>query len=476
MNSTEALVRLRTEADVHLFPEDRAAPGLSVRALILYPTIAVLGAGVQLLRMWDSRPLDSIWSEDGGIWLSDALNRGFLHNFTTSYNGYLQGLSRLVAEPVSWLPVDWYAPAMAIIGALIVSGCALFVWRASAPHIRNPYLRASLTVLVLLLPVVGTESVANVTNSIWSLLFACFFALLWRPQNLATAVGAAILVLVAALTNIAVVFFLPLWLMRLVAARDRRDLVIVAAFAIGLAIQLGFSSGDFGLRGEAGDQVRTSSAPACDPFSSDPCWDWELVPAYAQRIAGGAIGGQQINGELWKAVGPPLPVVLGLGLIALVALALRERRTRILVPLTIGTSIAMFLVAGWQRWGAGGIFFYWPEGDFTGGSHYLITPTLLLLTAIILQLDAVIRKRPDEPVGPVRRKALVAAVVVFILATALVGFHVGDRRIRGSVPWSDEVAQAHTVCGQPDSPPYVLVPTDRLFTDFPVQVPCDRLR
>jgi hypothetical protein len=476
MNGTEALVRLRTEADAHLFPEDRAAPGLSIRALILYPTIAVLGAGVQLLRMWDSRPLDSIWAEDGGIWLSDALYRGFFHNFTTSYNGYLQGLSRLVAEPVSRLPVDWYAPAMAIVGALIVSGCALFVWRASAAHIRNPYLRASLAAMVLLLPVVGTESLANVTNSIWSLLFACFFALLWRPRSLAAAVGAAILVLVAALTNIAVVFFLPLWLMRLVAARDRRDLVIVAAFAIGLAIQLGFSSGDFGLRGEAGDQLRTSSAPACDPFSSDPCWNWELVPAYAQRIVGGAVGGQQINGELWKAIGPPLPVVLGLGLIALVAVALRERRTRILVPLTIVISIAMFLVAGWQRWGAGGIFFYWPEGEFTGGSHYLITPTLLLLTAIILQLDAVIRKRPDEPVGLVRRKALAAAAVVFILAAALIGFHVGDRSIRGSVSWSDEIAQAHAVCGHPDSPPYVLVPTNQLFNSFPVQVPCDRLR
>ena len=314
------------------------------------------------------RPLDSLWAEDGGIWLSDALNRDFFDAFTTPYNGYLQGLSRLVAEPVSWLPVDWYAPAMAIVGALIVSGCALFVWRASAAHIRNPYLRASLAAMVLLLPVVGAESLANVTNSIWPLLFACFFALLWRPRSVAAAVGAAILVLVAALTNIGVVFFLPLWLMRLIAARDRRDLVIVAAFAIGLAMQFGLSAGEIGLRGEAGDEVRTSAVSACEAFSTDPCWDWELVPAYAQRIVGGAVAGQQINGELWKAIGPPLLVILGLGLIALVAVALRERRTRILVPLTIAISIAMFLVTGWQRWGAGGLFFYWPEDEFTVGA------------------------------------------------------------------------------------------------------------
>ncbi|MGC1798847.1 MAG: hypothetical protein WA701_00535 [Solirubrobacterales bacterium] len=473
MNGTEALVRLRTEANAHLFPEDAAAPVLSVRALILYPTIAVLGAGVQLLRMWDSRPLDSIWAEDGGIWLSDALYRGFFHNFTTPYSGYLRELPRLVAEPVSRLPVDWYAPAMAIVGALIVSGCALFVWRASAAHIRNPYLRASLAAMVLLLPVVGTEAVANVSNSIWPLVFACFFALLWRPRSLTAAVGAAILVLVAALSSIAVVFFLPLWLIRLVAARDRRDLVIVVAFAIGLAMQFGLAGGEIGLNGEVGHPHGNSPVPACKAFSTHPCWNWELVPAYAQRIVGGAVAGQQINGELWKAIGPPLLVVQGLGLIALVAVALRERQTRILVPLTIVISIAMFLVVGWQRWGAGGSFFYWPEDRFTGGTSYLITPTLLLLTAIILQLDAAIRKRSDEPVGSVRRKALAAAVVVFILAAALVGFHVGDRRIRGSISWSDEVAQAHAVCGQPDSPPDVVVPTDEVFT---IRVPCDRLR
>ena len=470
MYGTEALARFRTEADAHLFPKDPTPPGLNARAIMVYPALVALATGVQLLRMWDSRPLDSVWAEDGGVWLSDALNRGFFDAFTTPYNGYLQGLSRLVAEPVSWLSVDSYAPAMAIVGALIVSGCALFVWRASTAHIRNPYLRAALAAMVVLLPVGGAESLANVTNSIWPLLFACFVALLWRPRSVAAAVAAATLVLVVALTNIGVVFFLPLWLMRLSAARDRRDLVIVAAFAIGLAMQFGLSAGEIGLH-----EVRTSVAPTCGAFSTDPCWDWELVPAYAQRIVGGAVAGQQINAELWKAIGPPLLVVLGLGLIALVVVALRERRTRILVPLTIVISIAIFLVTGWQRWGAGGVFFYWPEGEFTAGFHYLITPTLLLLFAIVLQLDTAIGERPASPSARVRREALAAAVIVFILAAAVVGFHVGDEEIRGSGSWSDAVARAQAVCNQPDSPPAAQISKDSLI-NFPFPVPCDRLR
>ena len=83
---------------------------------------------------------------------------------------------------------------------------------------------------------------------------------------------------------------------------------------------------------------------------------------------------------------------------------------------------------------------------------------------------------PGEPVGPVRREALAAAVVVFILVAAVVGFHVGDRRIRGSVSWSDGVAQAQAVCDQPDSPSEVQVSTGTRLINFPFQVPCDRLR
>ena len=62
-----------------------------------------------------------------------------------------------------------------------------------------------------------------------------------------------------------------------------------------------------------------------------------------------------------------------------------------------------------------------------------------------------------------------------IVAAFAIGLQVGDRRVRGSVSWSDEVAQAKAVCGQPDSPPDVQIFTGEIL-NFPVQVPCDRLR
>ena len=68
MYGTEALARFRTEADAHLFPKDPTPPGLNARAIMVYPALVALATGVQLLRMWDSRPLDSVWAEDGGVW------------------------------------------------------------------------------------------------------------------------------------------------------------------------------------------------------------------------------------------------------------------------------------------------------------------------------------------------------------------------------------------------------------------------
>ncbi len=384
--SAELVVRARELLELDLFrdPPPQARDPRVRLALIGFFCLAVI---VQLLRMWSSRPLDSLFIEDASVWLPGALSRDTLEALSTPFNGYLQTVSRLVAEPVAALPVEAYAPAMAIAGAAIVAASACVVWRASAGYFESRYLRGALVALMILLPVVGAESLATVTNSIWFLLYACMWALLWRPKSRGETAVAAGVVALAALSNLGVLFLLPIWLARALVIRDRSDLAIVAAFAAALVIQLAFSADEIGLRGEEGDPVRANDLPACEPFSTAACWDWELVPAYGQRVVGGAIAGQQVNGELWKLAGNLWIVVLAAGLLALLWAAVRDLHTRWLVPLLVLTSAALFLVSGYQRWGAGGLFFLWPEGEFREGSHYLITPTLLLLTAILLQLD-----------------------------------------------------------------------------------------
>ncbi|HVA06829.1 MAG TPA: hypothetical protein VNG12_08825 [Acidimicrobiales bacterium] len=67
------------------------------------------------------------------------MNRGTVDDLGTPYDGYIQTVARLVAEPVSLLPIKWFASCMAVVGAAIVTCCAFVVWKASASYPRSPF-------------------------------------------------------------------------------------------------------------------------------------------------------------------------------------------------------------------------------------------------------------------------------------------------------------------------------------------------
>jgi hypothetical protein len=467
MGASSFAKRLRVFLGQSLFLDRPPPPPITRRRVVACLGLAVLCIVIQLVRMWSSVPLDSMWAEDGGTWIPDAMSRGVIDALTTTYNGYLQTSSRLVAEPVALLPVAWFAPVMAICGAAIVTGCAFVVWRASAGHIESPQLRAALAAMVVLLPVVGAETLDNVTNSIWFLLFASFWVLLWRPTTFARAAAAAGFILIAALSNAAIVVFAPLWLLRLIAIRDRRDAIIVGAYALGVAIQLAFSW-NAPVQGEGGTHLDPEVAALFAPH-----WDWSLVPAYAQRIIGGALAGQTINTFLWESLGTALEMALAAALLAVVAFsALGPARSRVLVPLAVAASVGLFLVIGYRRWYPFGMGFTWQHGtSSTNQAHYMVTPTLLLLSALVVQLDA----RP-RLVAPVAWNRLRVGGVLIVLVTALISFEVGDVTVRGAPTWSDALDAARLQCAvaHPDRVSVPIAPR-RFAGSFHAPIPCSKL-
>ncbi len=277
------------------------------------------------------------------------------------------------------------------------------------------------------------EALDNVTNSIWFLLFAAFWVLLWRPASLPRAVGAACVLFLATISNVGVVALLPLWLLRLAAIRDRRDAVIVGGFAAGLAIQLGVSWNELNLSGEAG----------LKQGSLAPHWDWGLLPAYLQRIVGGATVGNEVAGNLWKQLGVAFEFVLGAALLTLAGAPLLMKRCRVrwVVPLTIALSVLLFLTTGYRRWESGGSQFLWPAGTFNNHfSRYMIAPTLLLLSGLFIALGA--RRSPSERD---RRTVRVGAALAVSVA-AVLSFNVGDLSTRGIPTWSDALASSRARC------------------------------
>jgi hypothetical protein len=449
---------VRTWLTLTLFPDPPPAQRIGVRRTLVVSGLGLLAVAIQMARMWSSAPLNSLWAEDGKTYLGDSANGSDIHALLTPYSGYLQLVSRLVAAPVSKLPVAWFAPAMAICGAAIVAGCALIVWSASAGHITNPYLRATLAAMVVLLPIVGVETLDNVTNSIWFLLFAAFWILLWRPATLARTVGVAAVLLLAVLSNGGTIFLLPLWLLRLVAIRDRRDRVIVASYAIGIAIQLVLS---WDVRNERGENL-SPFVRAIEAALGPPQWHWSLLPAYVQRIVGGAATGQRITGYLWVHLGTPFEIALGIALIAFVAFAIAgtDGRTRVIVPLTVAISLGIFLYEGYQRWSSAGKTFLWPKGTaFTEANwddpHYFVVPTLLLLSAIFMRLDA-----HPRIISTTAWRSLQTVGVLFVVFAALLSFNVSDPSLRGSPTWSRALSVGRSQCVRkhPDTVEIVTAP------------------
>jgi hypothetical protein len=442
--SADSVGRARRWLDSNVFPDPPTPPRITPQRAMIIAVVVVMAAAVQLARMSSSAPLNTLYAEDGATFLADATTRGFLDPLTTPYNGYLQTSSRLIASLVAKLPVHWWAAAMTIAGTVIVTGCLLLVWRASAGYIQSAYLRGTLAAMVILLPTVGVESLGNVVNSIWFLLFAAFWALLWRPATLLGAAGAASVLFLVAISNAGVLFLLPFWLLRLVAIRDRRDTIMVAGFAIGVAVQLGLSWGQTNRVGEEIGAPVSAATHILQHFAGLPHWHWTLLPAYLQRVVGGAVTGQRITGYLWVHLGTIFEVALGVVLIAFVAFALTssDRGIRVLVPLTVAISLSMFLFEGYRRWALGGHTFLWPRGTAnSASSHHMIVPTLLLLSALFMLIDVGLRHRSVTASTLLR-----TGVVLTVLLTALLSFDVGSRGWRGSVTWSQALNGARAKC------------------------------
>lgn len=182
--------------------------------------------------------LDTLWAEDGTIFLQTSLDSGFLGSLAKPYAGYLHAFPRLVAEAVLWLPPRWWSEGMSGAGALAGAALALFVFTASKAQLRVTRVRGALALGMLLLPAAGIETTIAACNTHWYLIFASFWALLWRPPGAGGILCATVVVLLGVLSDPFVVLFAPIVLLRLLALPRWREQVVSIAFVLGAAAQL----------------------------------------------------------------------------------------------------------------------------------------------------------------------------------------------------------------------------------------------
>jgi len=226
-------------ADLFAAPAETAPrPGLARWAFVLVQVVAIaIGAVVMLARIGGRPAWQSVWAEDPGIYLPQALAHPW--DLLQSYGGYLQLVPRLIGQVAALVPLRDASVVFAVGGALVASGCGLFVYHASAGQVSSRWLRALLGLSVLLLPVAQLEIADNGVNTIWYLLVALFWAALWRPRTRAGAAVAAVVAFAAAASTSLALLYAPLFAARaFVLPRRPREHAATAGWALGCLIQV----------------------------------------------------------------------------------------------------------------------------------------------------------------------------------------------------------------------------------------------
>ena len=397
-------------ADLFPAPAEPAARARLARWAFLLVQVAVvaLGALVLLARMGNRPAWDSVWAEDPGIYLPGALAHPW--QLLQSYGGYLQLVPRLIGQIAALLPIRHASAAFAVGGALVASACGLFAYHACAGQISSRWLRALLGLSVVLLPVAQLEILDNGVNSIWYLLYALFWAALWRPRTKTGAATAAVVAFAAAASTSLALVYAPLFVARaLVVPRRPREHAATAGWAAGSLLQV------VAILSSHLSRVLRPRNPL------------NAVLYYLHEVLLPALG-WHLSWHLRDLVGLTGATLLAGGLLV-VALALvvvtQPGRCRVFVVTAVATGLVFTAVTSALAWGGPG---QRVTVRMEHGARYSTVPILLLDAALIVAADAYARRWWPRP----RAIAAVAVLVAVLAAGWATDFRYPVRRLSGA--------------------------------------------
>ena len=357
---------------------------------------------------------DTIYAEDYRI-PDQALQKHW--NIFIGYNSNWQFLPRVIAQFVVYLPITQASRAFAVAGALVAACCALFIYHASAGHIRSSWLRALLAVALVLLPAAPMEIIDSGVNSVWYVFPAMFWALLWRPRTRAGMAVALVLAFTAAASNSLCFLFLPLVAARLYVLRRPREHAGGVGWLAGCLAQVPFVVSAY----QSGVS-RLSSQPATPSASRSPSTG---MTSCCPRSAGwhlvcgcGSLAG--LNGAT------ALAGVVLVAIFAVILVTQAGARPFVVTALVIGFIFPVVGITETAHLARATMF---PAEQ--PGSRYTVLPIYLFVSAVIVAVDYALRRRraaqpepgpgPGPGPGPARgagrvRPAMAVTALVAVLA------------------------------------------------------------
>ncbi|MFD0819106.1 hypothetical protein ACFQ0D_12515, partial [Micromonospora zhanjiangensis] len=380
--------------------------------------LAVLAVGggtvLSLLRQAGAGALDTLWAEDGRVFLADAAARSTLDALATPYGGYFNTVPRLLAEVMVWFPADRAAAVAAVEAAVVTSVLALVVFTACRSHLTEVPLRLLVSVPMVVVPV----GMAEVPNSIsylhWPLLYTSLWMFVWVPASRTGRLVATAVVVLTVLSDLLALVFVPLAVARWYVRRDRHSALLAGVLVVGLGLQFGTMALGVNQRG-----------PAFAPPRPDPVW--ALLEFVLRPVPQAVLGERLVSGRIDAGY---LPVaMLGWLVVAAVVVVALRRLSRPDWPL------AAVL--------AGGALALYVESLIGGGQsivRYAVAPALMTLAA----LAALVRPARDDRPGRWKSVPMYALVGLLTVVCA-VNLRTHNARADGP-PWHTTLAEARAVC------------------------------
>ena len=386
---------------------------------LFYLSIAAAASLLSIARILITNPSalsTLVWAEDGLFPLC-VTQHGYVSCLVDPFAGYFLFLSRTLAVPVSWAPIDTWPLATNVVAALSIGAlAALIAWIAVRSGWSGSFAAATAMVPVVI-PIAGFEAV-NAAGSAYMLLLIAASMMVSLPAGRKVPVWVLpTLLLVTSLTiPSSALLLVPLTITMLTHPREwTRYAVSALALIAGIGVQL--------------VTTLTTDNPRPIAISSASLEGWVQGLPIALRTLwpGGVVLGPTGVLEGWAVPSPAvswlLLTTLILVAVILIIAGLRSHDRRLSgLGLLIGSGLAL---------GAG------PAIAGFANNRYYVIPLAVLVMASVLALGLLIH-RYDVAIA-----LGVVAVMVVIWAP---GFAAGSYRSNASPEWPAMLMEARNQC------------------------------
>jgi hypothetical protein len=370
--------------------------------------LVALCAALSVSRQRGPGALDTLWAEDGTIFLQTALADASPRAWLEDYAGYLQLAPRVMASFSATLPLDWAPFIFSGGAAAAIAAAALMAYRAAETLIPGRGERAALVVSLLALPSAGLEVANAAANIVWYLLYASVWLALWRPKGRPEAAIACMVLFLTAATNPFAVLITPVLASTLIRYRRSVDVALSLALVAGIVLQ-------------AWVVLSSGGSRPLDAFATSPA---TLAKWYGFHVLETAAFGITLRDTLVGAIGVTGSAALAVGTLAfLLAPAVSAARRRPYVPAAL---VGLHL----------GFYFLPVALAGTSPSRYAITPILLLYSLIAWGFATQLYGRSSL------RRWVAAALLATV---TVIDFAPLNPRAEGP-GWTDELSRARTDC------------------------------